>query len=57
MLYPSTLVNFELNHNCAFAQLHKEEDGWRYLYRGRGSVYLLAVVNGRISPYSPDFYI
>lgn len=56
MLYPSALVNLELNHNRTFAQLHEQEDGWTYLYRGRGSVYLLAVVNRCISPYSPDFY-
>lgn len=27
MLYPSALVNLELNHNHTFAQLHEEEDG------------------------------
>lgn len=55
MLYPSALVNLELNHKRTFAQLHEEEDGWRYLYRERGSVYFVAVVNRCISPYSPDF--
>lgn len=56
MLYPSALVSFELNHNRTSAQLHKDQDGWIDLYMGKGSVYLLAVVNRCIPPYRPDFY-
>lgn len=55
MLYPSALVNLGLNHNRTFAKLHEEEDGWRHIYRNRGSVYFVAVVDRCISPYSPDF--